>query len=77
MLSKQCGHTCANVNGGAHLTPALPCNGVDCEVIVSPTYCVREITGVLLSQTLLDLSLGTENHKVCYKYFTDSGCYFL
>lgn len=57
------GHTCADVNSRADLTSALPCDGVDCEEIVSPTHCMCEITGVVLSQTLLDHSLVTEKQK--------------
>lgn len=57
------GHTCADVNSRADLTSALPCDGVDCEEIVSSTHCMCEITGVILSQTLLDHSLVTEKQK--------------
>lgn len=57
------GHTCADVNSRADLTSALPCDWVDCEEIVSSTHCMCEITGVILSQTLLDHSLVTEKQK--------------
>ena len=57
------GHTCADVNGRAELTFALPCDGVDCEEIVSPTHCMCEITGVVFSQPLRDTALFKKKQK--------------
>lgn len=53
-------NTCTNVNSGADLTFALSCDGINCEVVVSSTKCVCEITGVVFSETLLDDPLSKE-----------------
>lgn len=53
-------YTCANINSGTGLARAGPWGRIDCEVIVSSTHGVCEITRVVHSHTLLGLSLDKQ-----------------
>ena len=55
--------TCINKNGKTRLAWAVSADGVDCEVVASPTRCPREEAEEIRRHAVLDLSLKSKKKK--------------